>query len=113
MGNEMSVVYRGGVDGEVRIARFNESTLDWGTPEVVQSASSGSLARLQAETHSTSGAGIDMNGRYTAAVCDTPGDESDNCRNVCLTYAVSGGAGFRSQILIAGTYLFSMDRTDI
>lgn len=111
-GNEMSVVYRGGVDGEVRIARFNESTLDWGTPEVVQSASSGSLARLQAETHSTSGAGIDMNGRYTAVVWDTPGEESDNCRNVYLTYAVSGEAGFRTPIAIAGTDLCSLGRPD-
>src|SRR5690625_7255887 len=67
-GNEMSVVYRGGVDGEVRVARFNESTLDWGTPEVVQSACSGSLARLKAETHSTSGAGTVIEGRFTGGV---------------------------------------------
>src|SRR5690625_8050922 len=109
----MSVVYRGGVDGKVRIARFNETTLEWGTPEVVQSASSGSVARLQAETHPTPGAGIDMNGRYTAVVWDTPGEESDNWRYVFLTYAESGEAGFRSQIAIDGTDPSSVGSQDV
>src|SRR5690625_7532000 len=109
----MSVVYRGGVDGKVRIARFNETTLEWGTPEVVQSASSGSVARLQAETHPTPGAGIDMNGRYTAAVWDTPGEEAANCRNGFLTYAVSGEAGFRSPIAIAGTDARTLVREEV
>src|SRR5690625_2351845 len=82
-GSEISVVYRGGVDGKVRIACFYETTLEWGTPEVVQSASSGSVARLQAETHPTPGAGIDMHGRYTAGGWDTQGEESGNAGRVC------------------------------
>src|SRR5690625_7346592 len=54
-----------------------------------------------------------MNGRYTAVVWDTPGEESDNCRNVYLTYAVSGEAGFRTPIVIAGTDLCSLGRPDV
>lgn len=114
--SEKSVVYRGGAEGEVRIARFNETTLEWGTPEIVHITSSGSASAAeepQSEARAVNGTGMDRNGRYTAVVWDSLEDESDICRDVLLTYAVSGEAGFRHPVSVTGTDHCSLGKPDV